>query len=254
MSVLTTASGLAGTALDGPLLLAIPVAALAGLVSFASPCVLPLVPGYLGYVTGLTGVDLERQRRGRMVLGALLFVLGFSAVFVALGTAFGGLGALLQRYDVELARWLGVLVVVMGLVFLGVAPALTRERRVRWRPAAGLAGAPLLGVTFGLGWAPCIGPTLSAVLLLATDVGTAWRGALLTLVYCLGLGLPFVLVALGLGRSQRLLGVLRRHRLAIARTGGAALVLIGVLLVTGVWGGWVRAVQAALSDSFVTVI
>jgi len=254
VSVLTTASGLAGTALDGPLLLAIPVAALAGLVSFASPCVLPLVPGYLGYVTGLTGVDLERQRRGRMVLGALLFVLGFSAVFVALGTAFGGLGALLQRYDVELARWLGVLVVVMGLVFLGVAPALTRERRVRWRPAAGLAGAPLLGVTFGLGWAPCIGPTLSAVLLLATDVGTAWRGALLTLVYCLGLGLPFVLVALGLGRSQRLLGVLRRHRLAIARTGGAALVLIGVLLVTGVWGGWVRAVQAALSDSFVTVI
>ena len=254
MSALSAASGLAGTALDGPLLLAVPVAALAGLVSFASPCVLPLVPGYLGYVTGLTGVDLERQRRGRTVLGALLFVLGFSAVFVSLGTAFGGLGAVLQRYDVELARWLGVLVVLMGLVFLGVAPALTRERRVRWRPAAGLAGAPLLGVTFGLGWAPCIGPTLSAVLLLATDVGTAWRGALLTLVYCLGLGLPFVLVALGLGRSQRLLGLVRRHRLAIARTGGAALVLIGVLLVTGVWGGWVRAVQAALCDSFVTVI
>ena len=253
MSVLA-AGGLAGTALDGPLLLAIPVAALAGLVSFASPCVLPLVPGYLGYVTGLTGVDLERQRRGRTVLGALLFVLGFSAVFVVLGTAFGGLGALLQRYDAELARWLGALVVVMGLVFLGVAPALSRERRVRWRPAAGLAGAPLLGVTFGLGWAPCIGPTLSAVLLLATDAGTAWRGALLTLVYCLGLGLPFVLVALGLGRSQRLLGVLRRHRLAIARTGGVALVVIGVLLLTGVWGEWVRALQAALSDSFVTVI
>jgi cytochrome c-type biogenesis protein len=243
----------AGAALSGPLLVAAPVAALAGLVSFASPCVLPLVPGYLGYVTGLTGVELERQRRGRLVAGALLFVLGFSAVFVALGAAFGGLGAFLTRYDRDLARWMGLLVVGMGLVFLGLVPGAGREARVRWRPAAGLVGAPLLGVVFGLGWTPCIGPTLGAVLTLATDAGTAWRGALLALVYCLGLGLPFVLVALGLGRGARGLDALRRHRLLVARLGGGALVVVGLLLVTGVWSSWMSHLQGGIGG-FETVL
>jgi cytochrome c-type biogenesis protein len=246
-------STFAETVLSGPLLLALPVAALAGLVSFASPCVLPLVPGYLGYVTGLTGEDLERQPRRRVVTGAVLFVLGFTAVFVLLGTAVGGLGGLLQRWDTEIARALGVLVIAMGVVFLGAAPALQRERRLRWRPAAGLAGAPLLGVVFGLGWAPCIGPTLAAVLGLTLQQGSAARGAVLTVAYCLGLGVPFVVVAAGLGRGARSLDVLRRHRLAIARAGGAMLVVVGLLLVTGIWSAWMNALQGTIGG-FETVI
>ncbi|WP_218974254.1 cytochrome c biogenesis CcdA family protein [Streptomyces sp. NP160] len=244
MSLAELFQGVAG---GGPLLLAALVAAVAGLVSFASPCVLPLVPGYLGYVTGLTGVDLERQRRGRLLLGAVLFVLGFSAVFVAAGAAFGALGAFLVGNQLELTRWMGVVVVLMGLAFLGLVPGLRGEAKVRWRPAAGLVGAPLLGATFGLGWTPCIGPTLAVVLTLATNSGTASRGVLLTIAYCLGLGLPFVLVALGLGRSARALDWLRRRRLVIARTGGAALVVVGVLLVTGLWGQWIGALQGSIA-------
>ena len=244
----------ARTAFSGPLLLALPVAALAGLVSFASPCVLPLVPGYLGYVTGLTGVDLDQQRRSRVVLGAGLFVLGFTVVFVLLGFTVGGLGLALQRWDDEVSRVLGVLVVVMGLAFLGAFPRLQRERRLRMRPAAGLAGAPLLGMVFGLGWAPCIGPTLAAVIGLSlTDGGGASRGAVLAAAYCLGLGVPFVLVAAGLGRGMRGLDVLRRHRLAIARFGGGMLVVVGLLLVTGTWAAWVNDLQGAI-NSFVPAI
>ena len=245
--------GLAGTVLDGPLLLALPIAALAGLVSFASPCVLPLVPGYLGYVTGLTGVDLERQRRGRLVLGAVLFVLGFTAVFMTIGVAAGGLGGLLTRWDDQIARVMGVVVIGMGLVFLGAFPALQRERRLSVRPTAGLVGAPLLGVVFGLGWAPCIGPVFSAVIALTLNGSGAARGGLLAFVYCLGLGLPFVLVALGFGRGMRALDVLRRHRLAVSRFGGALLVVVGVLLVSGLWTSWVDALRVPISG-FETVI
>ncbi|MGQ7295297.1 cytochrome c biogenesis CcdA family protein [Quadrisphaera sp. KR29] len=243
MSAAEAFQGLAG---GGPVLVAVLVAAVAGVVSFASPCVLPLVPGYLGYVTGLTGVDLERQRRGRLLLGSVLFVLGFSAVFVAAGAAFGALGAFLVGHQLELTRWMGVVVVLMGLAFLGAVPGLRGEARVRWRPAAGLVGAPLLGATFGLGWTPCIGPTLAVVLALATDSGTAGRGVLLTVAYCLGLGLPFVLVALGLGRSARALDQLRRRRLVIARAGGVALVVVGVLLVSGLWSQWLGALQGSI--------
>ncbi len=247
--------GFATTAASGPLLLAVAVAAIAGLVSFASPCVLPLVPGYLGYVTGLTGVDLQRQRRSRVLLGALLFVTGFSAVFVGYGAAFGALGASLVRYGEVTTRVLGVVVVAMGLVFLGagrvlpgrVGAALAADRRPGWRPAAGLAGAPVLGVVFGLGWSPCLGPTLTAVQALALDAASPWRGVALGVAYCAGLGLPFLLVAAGLGRGSRTLAVLRHHRVAIGRAGGGVLVAVGLALVTGVWTTWLAGLQASVS-------
>ncbi|SNR84727.1 cytochrome c-type biogenesis protein [Geodermatophilus saharensis] len=249
---------------DGPLLVAAAVAALVGLVSFASPCVLPLVPGYLSYVTGLVGSGTrapspapagggatatavrtdERSPRGRMVLGALLFVLGFTAVFVAVGTAFGGLGRLLVQYDDVITRVMGVVVVVVGLAFLGRLPFLQRTARLSVRPAAGLAGAPLLGVVFGLGWTPCLGPTLSAVYSLAYTEATAGRGALLSVAYCLGLGVPFVLVALGARWAVGATAFLRRHARAVTRVGGAVLVVVGLLLVTGAWTemmGWLRS-------------
>ncbi|MGX5655891.1 cytochrome c biogenesis CcdA family protein [Geodermatophilus nigrescens] len=260
---------------DGPLLVAAAVAALVGLVSFASPCVLPLVPGYLSYVTGLVGSGAasgartapapagdgaapgatatavrtdERSPRGRMVLGALLFVLGFTAVFVAVGTAFGGLGRLLVQYDDVITRVMGVVVVVVGLAFLGWLPLLQRTARLSVRPAAGLAGAPLLGVVFGLGWTPCLGPTLSAVYSLAYTEATAGRGALLSVAYCVGLGVPFVLVALGARWAVGATTFLRRHARAVTRFGGAVLVLVGLLLLTGAWTemmAWLRAWLAA---------
>jgi cytochrome c-type biogenesis protein len=188
------------TVLDGSLALAVPVALVAGLVSFLSPCVLPLVPGYLSYVTGMAGAGLDGARRARVLAGTALFVLGFSAVFVSFGALFGGLGMLLQRYDEVLTRVLGVVTVVMGLVFLGM-PGAQREWRLHRRPAVGLAGAPLLGVVFGLGWTPCIGPTLAAVQTLAYDSASAGRGALLTAAYCAGLGLPFLLAAVAYRRA-----------------------------------------------------
>ena len=282
-------STFARTALDGPLLAAVAVAAVAGLVSFASPCVLPLVPGYVGYVTGLTGIAaVDRSaptgpggraghdtsttasprtttvqapaaappaERTRVLTGAALFVLGFSAVFVAYGAAFGTLGTALVRYGDTTTRVLGVVVVVMGLLFLGAGRLLPGrlgalaqgEARVRWRPAAGLAGAPLLGAAFGLGWSPCLGPTLAAVQALALDAASPWRGVLLGLAYCAGLGVPFLLVAAGLGRSSRTLGLLRRHRVAIGRAGGLVLLVVGLMLVTGAWSTWLSGLQAAIS-------
>lgn len=238
--------------LDGPLLVGLPIAALAGLVSFASPCVLPLVPGFLGYVSGLTGVDLERQRRGRLLLGAGLFVLGFSVVFVVAGFTAGTVGDLLIRWQAPLSRVLGALVVVLGLVFLGVLPGGGSDRRLDWRPRAGLAGAPLLGIVFGLGWAPCIGPVFSAVALLGVTSGGAGRGALLAFAYCLGLGLPFMLVAGGLG-GQRMVAWLRTHRVAVGRFGGGVLVVVGLLLMTGWWTTWIDTVRGWLGG-FETVI
>ncbi len=258
---MSVGAGFAQTAVSGPLLLAVAVAAVAGLVSFASPCVLPLVPGYLGYVTGLSGVELERRGRSRVLAGTALFVAGFSAVFVAYGAAFGALGTALVRYGETTTRVLGVVVVVMGLVFLGagrllparVGAALDADRRPSWRPAAGLAGAPLLGVVFGLGWSPCLGPTLAAVQALALDAASPWRGVALGLAYCAGLGLPFLLVAAGLGSGSRALAAVRRHRVALGRAGGAVLVAVGLLLVTGLWSAWLAGLQASVSGFEVVV-
>lgn len=246
---------LAQQVMSGSLLVGLPIAALAGLVSFASPCVLPLVPGYLGYVSGLSGLSLAERRRSRLVLGALLFVLGFSVVFVLAGFTAGLLGALLIRWQDVLLRVLGVVVIGLGLMFVGVLPGGGSERRIDWRPQAGLAGAPLLGVVFGLGWAPCIGPVFAAVLTLSTTSGGAGRGAALAFAYCLGLGLPFLLVAVGLGRG-RVLEVLRRHRVGISRFGGGLLVVVGVLMASGLWITWIDQVRVWLETAglFGTVI
>jgi cytochrome c-type biogenesis protein len=227
------------TVLSGSLLLALPVAAVAGLVSFFSPCVVPLLPGYLSYATGLSGADLERARRGRMVLGSLLFVLGFTFVFVALGTLSGALGDLLWEYMTPITRVLGVVTILVGLAFLGLVPWLQRDVRVHRVPAVGLAAAPLLGVLFGLGWTPCIGPTLAAVQTLALTEGTAGRGALLSVAYSLGLGIPFVLAGLAYRRMLGAVAWVRRHQVWVTRAGGVMLVAVGVLLVTGVWDVWV---------------
>ena len=259
---------------DGSLLLAAGVAALVGLISFASPCVLPLVPGYLAYVAGLTGaqtgaaaapavnrseataagdrpgstITAPPGQRRRVVTGALLFVLGFTAVFVSFGELFGGLGRLLLEWAPLLTRLMGVVTIIMGLAFLGGLHWLQRERRITRRPPAGLLGAPVLGVVFGLGWTPCLGPTLSAVNTLAYTEASAARGAVLGLAYCLGLGIPFVLVALGARRALTLSSWARRHAQTVMRIGGVLLILLGILLVTGGWDHimvWLRSWLAA---------
>jgi len=239
------AAGTRQTVLDGSLLLAVPLAAAAGLVSFVSPCVLPLVPGYLGYVTGLTGVDLEHQRRGRMLAGSALFVLGFTAVYVVVGTTVGALAGLLTEHRTAISRVLGVVTIVLGLVYLGAFTGLQRDRRLDVRPAAGLAGAPLLGAVFALGWTACTGPTLGAIFALTGIGGNPARGALLATAYCLGLGVPFLLAAVAYRRAMGAFAVVRRHRVAVTRFGGGMLVVLGLLIVTGAW----TALTTSLSGS-----
>jgi cytochrome c-type biogenesis protein len=292
---------------SGPLILALPVAAAAGAVTFLSPCCLPLVPGYLSFVTGMAGASgaqpapadalpagpallsngsgarvavaappvapsvaapsvaapplggaaPPRGSRGRVVAGTALFVLGFSVVFVAYGAALGGLGHLLTGHARLLTQVLGALTIALGLLFAGVFDRFSFAGRIvrpSARPKAGLAGAPLLGVMFGLGWTPCIGPTLTAVLALSASTGTAARGAMLAFVYALGLGIPFLLVALGFQIAMRASAFARRHARLVTRIGGAMLICVGLLEVTGTWSTfmawlqvhWVGTYQAPL--------
>lgn len=246
---------------NGSLIVAMLLAFAAGVVSFISPCVLPLAPGYLSYITGLTGAEIAGEEdstatggsttrtavaiKSRVLLGSLLFVLGFSLVFVSYGLLFGSLGAVLLQWQDLISRVLGVLVIVMGLGFMGVLPGLQREWRMHRMPSYSVWGAPLLGILFGLGWSPCIGPALTAVQSLAFTEASAARGALLSLVYSLGLGLPFILLGLAFRKAAGALGWVRRHYLLIMRIGGGLLVLIGLLLVSGLWNEvtvWMRTI------------
>jgi cytochrome c-type biogenesis protein len=235
------------------------VAALAGLVSFLSPCVLPLVPAYLSYVTGLSAADLAakqprvsdgpgaalavearpvitaRQRRGRVLLGSSLFVAGFSSVFVLFGAFFGYAGAHLERHEILLDRVGGGVAIVMGLAFMGLLPGFQREWRFHRLPALGIAGAPLLGIVFGLGWTPCVGPTLGVVQTLAATSATAGRGAVLSVAYCVGLGIPFVVAGLGFRKALGAFDAIKRHYVWVVRGGGVLLIAVGILLVTGEW-------------------
>ena len=222
---------------NGTIILAFGLAFAAGVIAFASPCVLPLAPGYLSFVTGLTGSELAdgERGRGRVLAGSLLFVLGFSIVFIAYGAAFGGLGSLLLQYQDLINRVLGVIVIVMGLAFMGLIPGLNRDLRLHRAPTWSVAGAPILGIAFGLGWSPCIGPTLAVVQSLAFTEASAVRGAVLSFFYCIGLGLPFVLLALLFSRAAGALAWVKRHYVGIMRFGGAMLVIVGLLLLTGVW-------------------
>lgn len=244
-------SDLASIVLNGGLLAALPVALLAGIVSFVSPCVLPLVPGYIGYVTGATtaaGGSTSRAGRSRTVTGVALFVLGFSATFVAIGAGFGVIGWWLWEYQDVIVRVLGAFIIVLGLAFMGLIPGLQKVVKPSWRPRLGLAGAPLLGVVFAIGWSPCTGPVLAAISALSVTTGSAWSAAILSFVYCLGLGLPFLVMAAGFGWATRSVAWVRRHIRLINILGGLTLVLLGVLLVSGVWNQWILSIQGVIAS------
>jgi cytochrome c-type biogenesis protein len=269
---------------DGSLLIAIPIAVLAGAISFLSPCVLPLVPGYLGFIGGAVsprpapvavGTDAASQRspgtqsastssatgntpvpepvegpgRGRLVLGVLLFIAGFTVVFVSVAMLGGTLGRFLLEYQDLITRVLGIVIIAMGMVFIGWFGIAQRITRPQVRGNLGLIGAPLLGVALGIGWAPCIGPTLGAILAMSWNFGDPVRAALLGLAYSLGLGIPFVLITLGFGWATRSVGFLRRHIRTVNIIGGVLLVILGVLMVTGVW----TALMAQLQGVFLNV-
>ena len=245
-------------AVSGPPLLAAVVAVLAGAVSFASPCVVPLVPGYLAYLAGLVGAEAppatlaqagaQRSGKWRVAGAAALFVAGFTVVFGAIMVGVVWLADTLVANEALLQRVGGMVMIVMGLAFVGLVPVLQRERRLHWVPRAGVWGAPLLGAVFGLGWVPCVGPTLAGVVAVAAGSGGgSLRGVVLTLAYCAGLGLPFVLIALGAARAVRALGWLRRHTRAIQVAGGMLLMAVGLLLVSGLWGGLLARLQVAVA-------
>ena len=239
----------AETVASGPLILGLLAAALAGLVSFASPCVVPLVPGYISYLAGVVGGEMDghtvSRRRGRVALAAALFILGFTVVFVlATVTVFGAVSALTLGSDV-LMRVGGVITIFMGVVFMGAVPVLQSDTRMAPKRWTTWLGAPLLGGVFALGWTPCLGPTLAAIISVAAGTAgmTAVRGTVLIVAYGLGLGLPFLLVALGSARAVRTVGWLQRHSRAIQVAGGILMILVGLALLTGVWGQFINVIR-----------
>jgi cytochrome c-type biogenesis protein len=231
---------------NGSLLLALPLALLAGLIAFLSPCVLPLVPGYLAYVTGIT--DVRDIRRGKMLTGAVLFVLGFSVVFLGFFVLVGSVGVFFAVYEDVILRIAGVVVILLGLVFIGQVTFLQRTLKPSWRPAAGLAGAPVLGAVFAVGWSPCMGPVLAAVSTLALGESPG-RAALIGAVYCLGLGIPFVLVAAGLDWVSGSMAFIKRHVRTINIIGGGLLIVMGVLMVSGAWRAMMLALQGVIDGT-----
>jgi cytochrome c-type biogenesis protein len=238
---------------SGSLILAAPIAVLAGLVSFFSPCVLPLLPGYFSYITGVGVQDLERARKGRMLAGSTLFVLGFSVVFVSGGMLFGSIGQELFQYQRQISIVMGIVVIMLGLVFMGFLPFMQREIKIHAVPAVGVGMAPLLGALFGLGWIPCVSPTLGTVLTLANSEATAARGALLSFTYCLGLGIPFIIAALAFGRFMHAMTWVKRHQRAISVAGGLLLVAVGVLLVTGAYDQMVNSLRSSFGTGSVAL-
>jgi cytochrome c-type biogenesis protein len=226
---------------DGFLLVAIPLAILAGLVSFASPCVLPLVPGYLSFAAGYS------QARGRIFLGSLLFVLGFSALFISYGLLFGSIGTQISVHEEIITRVLGVFTIILGLIFAGAFPMIPTVRP-RISTTGGLVGAPVLGFLFGIGWTPCIGPALATVQTLAFSESSAFRGALLSFGYCIGLGLPFIATGLFFDKSEKLRKFLTRHGWSISIFGGVLLILIGLLQVTGIWNSLMIDLRSTISE------
>jgi cytochrome c-type biogenesis protein len=245
----------AESAVGGSMALALPVALLAGLVSFFSPCVVPLLPGYLAYTTGLGAAEVVEgsQHRGRMLAGTSLFVLGFAVVFVITGVVAGSAGQLLAEYRDVITRVLGVLIIVLGLIFAGVLPIGQRDLRIHRIPAVGIAAAPLVGVVFALGWTPCLSPTLGVVVNLGFNEGTAVRGGQLGFAYALGLGIPFVIAGLAYAKMARTIAFLRERQQLIMRIGGVFMIIVGVLLVTGAWNT-LTAIMRQWAVSFETVI
>lgn len=250
----------ADLATSGPLLVAVAVAALAGLVSFLSPCVLPLVPGYLSYMTGLAGADLrdrldrpDARTRGRVLLGTAGFIAGFTLIFTLTTVLVAGVSRTLLVHQRTIEIVVGVLIIVLGAAFVGWVPGLQREWRLHKLPAAGLASAPVLGAVFALSWVPCTGPTLTAVLGLATVTGSTGRAITLAIAYSLGLGLPFVIFGLGFRRLIGLHKAIRRHSQWVTRVGGALLVLVGLALVTGLWGHFLIWLQTSVGPGSVGI-
>lgn len=236
---------------DGALWLALPVALAAGLISFLSPCVLPLVPGYLGFIGGAVaprGRSASAPGRGRLLGGTLLFIAGFTLVFMAVNVLGGTVGMFFLRYADVITRVMGVVIILLGLVFIGVFGLAQRSVRLQARGNLGLIGAPLLGIALGVGWTPCIGPTLAAILSVSYNLGDPGRAALLGLAYSLGLGIPFLLLALGFGWATRSVAFVRKHIRLVNLIGGGLLIALGLLMVTGIWGAWMSTLQGVMGS------
>ena len=234
----------------GSLLAAIPLAFVAGLVSFLSPCVLPLVPGYVAFMTGVAGTNAQgrTKKRSRALVGTLAFIAGLAVVFVSYGALFGGVGKVFIEHQRTIQIVMGALVIFLGLGFLGLIPALQREFRMHHKPTGTIAGAFLLGVLFAVGWTPCIGPALAAVQTMALSEANASRGALLSFTYVLGIGIPFLVVGVFLENSIRAVGALRKHSKLVTAIGGLLLIAIGVMQVTGMWNDLMVSLRVWVSN------